>query len=119
MPALRCQRVGPGMRDSERTVEVRDIQGRREFLRVPLGYLEVVGDTYYVPVGLVQEDAAQQLALIELPQEGGVRHLAAVGPPGGFASAQGEFGMILCDREIRAALARLAIRITPDPTHDP
>jgi hypothetical protein len=58
------------MRDSERTVEVRDIQGRREFLRVPLGYLEVVGDSYYVPVGLVQEDPAQQLALIELPQEG-------------------------------------------------
>jgi hypothetical protein len=27
--------------------------------------------------------------------------------------------MILCDREIRAALARDAIRITPDPTLDP
>jgi dCTP deaminase len=27
--------------------------------------------------------------------------------------------MILCDREIRAALARHAIRITPDPTLDP
>jgi hypothetical protein len=58
------------MRDSERTVEVRDIQGRREFLRVPLGYLEVVGKDYYVPVGLVQEDPVQQFALIELPQEG-------------------------------------------------
>jgi hypothetical protein len=58
------------MRDSERTVEVKDISGRREFLRVPLGYLEVVGDNYYVPVGLVQEDPVQQLALIELPQEG-------------------------------------------------
>ncbi len=70
MPALLCRRVGPGMRDSERTVEVRDIQGRREFLRVPLGYLEVVGDSYYVPVGLVQEDPTRQFALIELPQEG-------------------------------------------------
>jgi hypothetical protein len=58
------------MREEERTVEVKDIQGRREFLRVPLGYLEVVGDSYYVPVGLVQEDPVQQLALIELPQEG-------------------------------------------------
>jgi hypothetical protein len=37
---------------------------------VPLGFLEVVGDTYYVPVGLVQEDPVQQLALIEFPQEG-------------------------------------------------
>jgi hypothetical protein len=58
------------LRDSERTVEVRDIYGRRDFLRVPLGYLEVVGDTYYVPVGLVQEEPTQQLALIEFPQEG-------------------------------------------------
>lgn len=70
MPALRCTRVGPGMREDERTVEVKDVQGRREFLRVPIGYLEVVGDTYYVPVGLVQEDLAQRLAIIELPQEG-------------------------------------------------
>ena len=36
MPSLLCSRVGPGMRDSERTVEVRDIHGQREFLRVPL-----------------------------------------------------------------------------------
>ncbi len=27
------------MRDSERTVEVKDIFGQRDFLRVPLGYL--------------------------------------------------------------------------------
>lgn len=39
MPALLCTRVGPGMRDSERTVEVKDIFGQRDFLRVPLGYL--------------------------------------------------------------------------------
>jgi uncharacterized membrane protein len=70
MPALLCTRVGPGMRDSERTVEIRDIHGRRECLRVPLGYLVPRGEAYYVPVGLVQEEPAQQLALIELPQEG-------------------------------------------------
>jgi hypothetical protein len=58
------------MRDSERTVEVRDIHGQRDFLRVPLGYLEVVGGTYYVPVGMIQEEPAQQVALIEFPQEG-------------------------------------------------
>jgi hypothetical protein len=58
------------MRDSERTVEVNDVYGNRDFLRVPLGYLEVMGDAYYVPVGLVQEDTAQQVALIEFPQEG-------------------------------------------------
>jgi len=58
------------MRDSERTVEVKDIYGRREFLRVPLGYLARQGDGYYLPVGLVYEDSTQQLALIEFPQEG-------------------------------------------------
>jgi hypothetical protein len=58
------------MRDSERTVEVRDIHGRREFLRVPLGYLVPAGESYYVPVGLVQEEPTGQFALIELPQEG-------------------------------------------------
>jgi hypothetical protein len=70
MPALLCTRVGPGMRDSERTVEVKDIYGRRDFLHVPFGYLEAVGDRYYVPVGLVQEDPIQQVALIEFLQEG-------------------------------------------------
>jgi hypothetical protein len=58
------------MRDSERTIEVRDMQGRREFLRVPFGYLIPRNGTYYVPVGLLQEAPVQQLALIELPQEG-------------------------------------------------
>ena len=70
MSALRCTRVGPGMRDSERTVEIKDIQGHREFLRVPFGYLVPWGGAYYVPVGLVQDDPVRQLALIELPQEG-------------------------------------------------
>jgi hypothetical protein len=58
------------MRDSERTVEVKDIHGQRDFLRVPLGYLVREGDAYYVPVGLVYEDPVQQVALIEFPQEG-------------------------------------------------
>ena len=89
MPALLCERVGPGMRDSERTVEIKDIQDRREYLRVPLGFLEVVGDTYYVPVGLVYEDPVQRVALIELSQEGEYGnwrlwvHMADLLPPKG------------------------------------
>ena len=70
MPALLCEQVGAGMRDDERTVALKDFQGRREFLRVPVGYLVPVGDAYYVPVGLVYEDPVRQVALIELPQEG-------------------------------------------------
>jgi hypothetical protein len=37
---------------------------------VPFGYLEAVGNSYYVPVGLVQEEPTGQFALIELSQEG-------------------------------------------------
>jgi hypothetical protein len=58
------------MRDSERTVAVRDVQGRREFLRVPDGFLTAVGEKYYLPVGVVYEDRDKQLVLVELPQEG-------------------------------------------------
>jgi hypothetical protein len=47
------------MRDSELTVEVRDIFGQRKFLRVPIGYLVPKGNSYYAPVGLVLEDPPQ------------------------------------------------------------
>jgi hypothetical protein len=67
---LICERVGPGMRDSERTVAVKDVRGRREYLRVPRGFLTSVGDKHYLPVGVVYEDREKQLVLIELPQEG-------------------------------------------------
>jgi hypothetical protein len=70
MPELLCERVGPGMREDERTVAIRDIFGRREFLRVPYGFLTHEGDKYYVPVGVVHIDKEKQLVLIELPQEG-------------------------------------------------
>src|SRR4051812_36497676 len=70
MPALLCEQVGPGMREAERTVAVKDLQGQREYLRVPFGFLHAVGEAFYVPVGLVYEDTARQVALIELPQEG-------------------------------------------------
>ena len=70
MAGLVCEQVGPGMRDEERTVAVKDVQGRREFLRVPHGFLTAVGEQYYLPVGIVQEDRTSQLVLVELPQEG-------------------------------------------------
>jgi hypothetical protein len=39
VPALLGTRIGRGMREDERTVGVKDIERRREFLRVPYGYL--------------------------------------------------------------------------------
>ena len=70
MAELICERVGPGMRESERTVAVKDVQGKREYLRVPQGFLTVVGEQHYLPVGVVYEDKNKGLVLVELPQEG-------------------------------------------------
>lgn len=70
MAELLCEEVGPGMRDDERTVALRDVRGHREYLRVPAGFLTVIGEKSYVPVGVVGEDRDKQLVLVELPQEG-------------------------------------------------
>jgi hypothetical protein len=58
------------MRESERTVAVKDVQGRREYLRVPQGFLTAVGEKHYLPVGVVYEDREKGLVLVELSQEG-------------------------------------------------
>jgi hypothetical protein len=70
MALLVCDSVTKGLRPSERTVSVRDVQGRREFLRVELGFLTEEGGKYWLPVGKVYEDKERGLALVELPQEG-------------------------------------------------
>jgi hypothetical protein len=70
MAELLCEAVGPGLRDDERCVEVRDVLGHREFLLVPHGFLTALADKYYLPVGVIGEDRDKQLVLIELPQEG-------------------------------------------------
>jgi hypothetical protein len=68
MAQVICE-VSPGLRESERTVAVRDIRGPRHFLRVEAGYLTSVGTDWYLPIGVVGVDEAKQLALIELPHE--------------------------------------------------
>jgi hypothetical protein len=70
MAEVLCEKVGPGMRPSERTVAVKDVFGQREFLRVEHDFLTAVGERYFLPVGVVQEDREKDLVLIELPQEG-------------------------------------------------
>ena len=70
MAELICERVSRGMRDSERTVTIRDaVNGRRDFLRVEADFLTFNSGRYYLPVGIVQEEPQQGLVLIELPQE--------------------------------------------------
>lgn len=69
MTQLPCEQVTQGLRESERTVAVRDVHGRRQFLRVELDFLTRDGDRYWLPVGKVYEDRERGLTLVELPQE--------------------------------------------------
>jgi hypothetical protein len=68
MAQVLCE-VAPGLRDSEKTVAVKDVHGRRQFLRVEEGYLAEQGGRTYLPIGIVGVDEAKRLALIELPHE--------------------------------------------------
>lgn len=61
--------VTPGLRDSERTIAVRDVHGLRQFLRVEADFLAEDGGRRYLPIGVVGVDESKQLALIELPHE--------------------------------------------------
>jgi hypothetical protein len=66
---MEVESVGKGLRNSERTVAVRDVHGRREFLRVEADFLTSEGGRPWLPVGKIYEDKDRQIALIELPQE--------------------------------------------------
>lgn len=68
MAEVICE-VSPGLRDSERTVAVRDVRGPRHFLRVEATFLTRAGSDWYLPIGVVGVDEAKQLAWIELPHE--------------------------------------------------
>ena len=69
MAQLRCEKVSPGMREEERSVTVRDaVSGLRSSLRVEADFLTHRDGQTYLPVGVVQREPQQGLALIELPQ---------------------------------------------------
>ena len=69
MPGVLCERVGPGMRPSERAVTVRDVQGHREVILVEYGFLAVRGDKTYLPVGVCFIDKERDVVLVEFPHE--------------------------------------------------
>jgi hypothetical protein len=70
MTLVVCDEVGPGMRPSERTVAVKDVYGRREFLRADEDFLTAGKDgRYYITVGVVHVDPKSKAVLIELPHE--------------------------------------------------
>jgi len=68
MASVICE-VSKGLRDSEKTVSVKDVFNRKHHLRVEDGYIEDEGGGHYLPIGVVGIDETKGLALIELPHE--------------------------------------------------
>jgi hypothetical protein len=68
MAQVLCE-VSPGLRETEKTAAVRDVYGRKHFLRVEEAFLTHRGGRQYLPIGVVGVDEAKGLALIELPHE--------------------------------------------------
>jgi hypothetical protein len=69
MPGVLCERIGPGMRPSERAVTVRDVRGHRETILVENDFLAVRDDRTYLPVGVVFIDRDRDTVLVEFPHE--------------------------------------------------
>jgi hypothetical protein len=69
MPAIVCEEVAPGMRESERCVSVRDIHGHREWLLVEHNFLAERRKKTYLPIGVVEFDHDNQAVLVEFPHE--------------------------------------------------
>ena len=66
MPYVLCN-IAEGLRPSEITVEVRDNEGRSEFLRVDRDYVKALDGEKFLPVGIIFREADN--VLIELPHE--------------------------------------------------
>ena len=70
MAQVVCDEITPGLRESERTVAIKDVHGRRQFLRVRYDFLTPGKDhKFYLTVGIVHVDPKSKAVLIELPHE--------------------------------------------------
>ena len=69
MAGVLCERVGAGMRPSERAVTVQDVRGHSELILVEHDFLTVQGDRTYLPVGVVFIDRDRAVVLVEFPHE--------------------------------------------------
>ena len=64
-----CDEVTEGFRESDRTVAVKSLQGRREYLRLSLRSLLQKDGKFYLAVGVVRHDPPTNSYLIEFPHE--------------------------------------------------
>ncbi len=69
MAEMLCESVGPGMREPERAVTVRDVRGHGEVILVENNFLTVQGDKTYLPIGVVFIDKERDVVLVEFPHE--------------------------------------------------
>jgi len=63
-----CEVTG-GLRESEATVSVEDVDGAKAFLRVERDFVHKPNGQAYLPIGLIHVDQQAKTALIELPHE--------------------------------------------------
>jgi hypothetical protein len=68
MPYVLCS-VSEGLRPSEVTVEVQDVDDRSEYLRVHREFVKQFENRQFLPIGIVGHDQVTDLFLIELPHE--------------------------------------------------
>jgi hypothetical protein len=68
MAQVRCE-VSDGLRPSEATVAVTDVQDRQQFLRVERDFLTAAEGHWFLPIGVVHDDGHNPWVLIELPHE--------------------------------------------------
>jgi len=59
--------LAEGLRPSEVTVSIKDLQGNSEFLRVERDFLAEFQGRIYLPIGVIYREGKQ--VLIELPHE--------------------------------------------------
>ena len=69
MPSVLCERIAPGLRESEVIAAIRDFYGRKHDIRVERDFLHLRGGQSYLPVEIVHIDPASKAVLIELPHE--------------------------------------------------
>lgn len=61
--------VSDGLRPSEVTAEVRDVNDRPQYLRVHREFVKNLNNAWFLPIGIVFHDRDKDMYLIELPHE--------------------------------------------------
>jgi hypothetical protein len=69
MPYVSCEVIRKKAGPRENTIAVRTVQGHREFLEVPEGFLLEAQGKMHLSVALIGRDPSRKMALVELPFE--------------------------------------------------